>query len=274
MCWVELVNLSDWNRLYDWLFPRASIEDFRWILTTNLYSNFSMSSTCAYVPSLPCTRNTRCCISTRANEPIIPPTAVALFQRAARAARIYLEESPSNDCGEIEFPSVSKDDGSAAARDSEQKSHVQLALSISKEVGNSSMIVFNERTRRLIEAGGRPVSKYPNYARGGSVLIAVAPSAEEEWDFLEKLCKNEGRRVIIANGVFHNGLDWIEPIFYVRPCSGWGFLIREYPGDWKAVSARTGKALDDIEITLLSQGRLRRPDLPTASKALMRDFYA
>jgi hypothetical protein len=107
---------------------------------------------------------------------------------------------------------------------------------------------------------------------GAGVVIGVTPSASEEWAWLEVLCSSGIARVVVANGVFSNGVDWLEPVFYLKPCSGWGCLLRDWPSPFEAVSARTGLPLSGVEITLLTQGRLRRPDLATASRLLSSDY--
>lgn len=207
-----------------------------------------------------------------AQEPLVPPTYEAMYKRAARAARLYLEsnEIGTSRAAEVEFPPIIADDGSASARYRERESHARLAVAMAAEFGErAALVAFDELTLRMVRKEGGNATLWPQLGKG-DVVVGVAPSAEEEWNFLENIAGE--RCVVVANGLFNNGLDWLEPVFYVRPCSGWGVLIREFPATWKAVSARTGGALS-TQIALLTQGRIRRPDLPTASKALQKDYY-
>jgi hypothetical protein len=109
----------------------------------------------------------------------------------------------------------------------------------------------------------------------GAVVIAASPAVDEDWAWLEGVVAAGGGRTrcVVCNGRCSNGLEWLEPVFYVKPCTGWGVVLREYPRGFEVVSARTGAVLD-VDVKILQQGRVRRPDLRTCSSALMKDFYA
>lgn len=48
---------------------------------------------------------------------------------------------------------------------------------------------------------------------------------------------SESAAVVIVNGVFCNGLLPFEPVYYFKPISGWGSVVRQYPGPFAAYLA-------------------------------------
>jgi hypothetical protein len=104
-------------------------------------------------------------------------------------------------------------------------------------------------------------------------IVGVTPASDEEWLFLERIAEQNCHGVLVANGLFRNGLNWLEPVFYVKPCSGWGTLIKDYPNPYEVVSAKSGEVLEHVTVSVLKQGRIRKPDLQTVAKELQRDFY-
>lgn len=221
----------------------------------------------------------------------LPATYEGLYQRAAAAAKSALLSGVT--AAEIEFPatpSLSRSgDGSRAAERAERAGNARLAAIVAQVVNESGkgavVIAFDSRMAGAVrkEVAGSSVSvamvgeDIVNECAEATVLVAAMPAAEEDWKRLE-MAVGRGWAVIVCNGAFFNGLEWLEPVFHLKPCSGYGtstgFLLREYPAPYVVVSSRTGEALEDLEVEVLRQGRLRRPDFQAVSTALMTDFYA
>lgn len=227
---------------------------------------------------------------------MVPKTYAGLYTRAANAAVRALS---CGVCGvEIEFPPTPAlnraGDGSLRAETAERESNARLAVVIAAHFSDNlaTLIVFDRKMLNAVEAELMKNNvqaelmlwvdaKHLLHAsqcdqltgQEARPIIGVSPGALEEWEYLERLVRESRRKVIVANGLFHNGLDWLESVFYVKPCSGWGVLMKEYPHDYIAVSARTGTAINGLSVALLSQGRIRRPDLRTVSKALQSNYF-
>lgn len=54
---------------------------------------------------------------------------------------------------------------------------------------------------------------------------------------------SETATVVIVNGVFANGLMPFEPVFYFKPISGWGSVVRQYPGPFTAYLTGSNKVV-------------------------------
>lgn len=53
----------------------------------------------------------------------------------------------------------------------------------------------------------------------------------------------ETSTVVIVNGVFVNGYVPFEPVYYFKPISGWGSVVRQYPGPFTAYLADSNKVV-------------------------------
>lgn len=53
----------------------------------------------------------------------------------------------------------------------------------------------------------------------------------------------ESATVVIVNGVFANGFVPFEPVYYFKPVSGWGSVVRQYPGPFTAYLAGSNKVV-------------------------------
>lgn len=53
----------------------------------------------------------------------------------------------------------------------------------------------------------------------------------------------ETATVVIVNGVFVNGYVPFEPVYYFKPISGWGSVVRQYPGPFTAYLADSNKVV-------------------------------
>lgn len=51
----------------------------------------------------------------------------------------------------------------------------------------------------------------------------------------------ETATVVIINGVFVNGFVPFEPVYFFKPISGWGSVVRQYPGPFTAYLANSNK---------------------------------
>lgn len=49
--------------------------------------------------------------------------------------------------------------------------------------------------------------------------------------------------VVVVNGVFVNGFIPFEPVYFFKPISGWGSLVRQYPGNFVAYCAGTNEVV-------------------------------
>jgi hypothetical protein len=235
----------------------------------------------------------RCCRRAAATRtaacasPLIPSTYEELYSRAARAATAAV--AAGLPAVELEFPSTPSlsraGTGSRAADDAARASNARLAAAVAREVGATAavvVVVFDAAMRRAVrvELGngdGLKVHLWGEFGEAdlavGSVLVAASPGAEEEWAWLERRSRSGGVACVVCNGLFSNGLDWLDPVFFMKPCTGWGVVMLEFPDrQFRAVSGRTGNVLQEVRV--LKQGRIRRPDLQTASAVLMKDFYA
>lgn len=228
----------------------------------------------------------------------MPSTYTGLYSRAAAAAARAMSAGVRGI--EIEFPPTPSlnraGDGSRRAEAAERVSNARLAASIAQKLHSKQpvLLVFDDKMFRAVEdelklaninadiqlwSTTNHFDSQHLFSKNAdesidSPLIAVSPGALEEWTFLERAAQPGLRTVLVANGMFHNGMDWLEPAFYVKPCSGWGILLKEFPHEYVAVSARTGAVLDGLQIEVLSQGRIRRPDLNKVSNALQRDYFS
>lgn len=54
---------------------------------------------------------------------------------------------------------------------------------------------------------------------------------------------SETATVVIVNGVFVNGFMPFEPVYYFKPISGWGSVVRQYPGPFTAYLAGSNKVV-------------------------------
>lgn len=53
----------------------------------------------------------------------------------------------------------------------------------------------------------------------------------------------ETATVVIVNGVFVNGYVPFEPVYFFKPISGWGSVVRQYPSDFTAYLADSNKVV-------------------------------
>jgi hypothetical protein len=219
--------------------------------------------------------------------PLVPQTYASLYKRAGEAAERALAAGVR--AGEIEFPATPNlnraGDGSRRSLREAQESNAKLVVSLAKALRKLTpkFLCFDRAMMNAVHAElPENLSLDARRWTGDDMLadvldgpvVGVTPPSEEEWLILEKITDLNSHGVVVANGMFYNGLDWLEPIFYVKPCSGWGTLILEYPRPYQAVSAKTGDVLEHLDVSVLQQGKIRRPDLLTVSKELQRSFYA
>jgi len=98
------------------------------------------------------------------------------------------------------------------------------------------------------------------------VVVAVGPSDESQWLSLARLSKVVPS--IVVNGVCNNGYYLFDPCYYFKPISGRGYLIKQYPDNFKVYSASSPNKPLDVEVPFLEQGKFKRPDTRVAFAAL------
>lgn len=49
--------------------------------------------------------------------------------------------------------------------------------------------------------------------------------------------------MVIVNGVFVNGYMPFEPVYYFKPISGWGSVVRQYPGPFTTYLSPSNKVV-------------------------------
>ena len=60
----------------------------------------------------------------------------------------------------------------------------------------------------------------------------------------------ETATVVIVNGVFVNGYMPFEPVYYFKPISGWGSVVRQYPGKFTAYLTGSNKVVRPISLSV------------------------
>jgi hypothetical protein len=220
--------------------------------------------------------------------PKIPSTYSSLYARASAAAARALSDGIR--AGKIEFPPTPNlnraGDGSRRSLREAAESNAKLVASLGDVLTSMRprFIVFDMDMMTAIRAvapkaaGPLDAVRWKGAESAESLfldrlVVGVTPASDEEWHFLERIAERSGHGVLVANGLFRNGLDWLEPVFYVKPCSGWGTLIKDYPNPYEVVSAKSGEVLEHVSVSVLKQGRIRRQYLQTVSRELQRDFY-
>jgi len=105
-------------------------------------------------------------------------------------------------------------------------------------------------------------------AAAASVVVAVSPAGEAAWDALAALVPTVAA-VVIVNGHLCRGLAPWAPAYAIKPLSGRGWLVCAHPvpGGWALVDRRGVPVRGEVDV--LTQGRLRRPNLAAAWQALL-----
>lgn len=83
----------------------------------------------------------------------------------------------------------------------------------------AAIVAFDEPTIKTIRKEVSVAAIWPQVGESDAA-VGVVSFAEEEWSLLE---------IVDANSLFNNdvqnpinGLDWFEPVFFIRPCRDWG----------------------------------------------------
>ncbi|CAM9209906.1 unnamed protein product [Choristocarpus tenellus] len=182
---------------------------------------------------------------------------------------------------EVEFPplgSLNKiNDGSAKSRQLAQANTVAFTKKLVGGMGwgKKVYVVCCQPGVRgdLAKTGGADVRdldarNLPD-AKKGDIQVIVTPADQTQWRLAKQM--SETAPVVIVNGVFLNGFVPFEPVYYFKPISGWGSLVRQYPSPFTAYLADSNKVVPcDAELT--QQGDLRRPNLAKVSAALSKAF--
>lgn len=114
------------------------------------------------------------------------------------------------------------------------------------------------------------LSRLGDAPRGG-VVVAIIPAGEAAWDALAAavVAPHGAVAVIIVIGQLCSGLCPWAPAYAIRPISGRGWVVAAHPnpGGWALVDRRGVRLPGGVEV--LTQGRLRRPNLAAAWQALL-----
>lgn len=70
---------------------------------------------------------------------------------------------------------------------------------------------------------------------------------QSQWKLAKTMA--ETAPVVIVNGVFVNGYMPFEPVYYFKPISGWGSVVRQYPGPFTAYLANSNKVVSVTAVT-------------------------
>lgn len=74
--------------------------------------------------------------------------------------------------------------------------------------------------------------------------LCGAQADQSQWVLARKM--SETATVVIVNGVFINGFVPFEPVYYFKNISGWGSVVRQYPGDFTAYLAGTNEVVGQV----------------------------
>ncbi|CAM9698182.1 unnamed protein product [Discosporangium mesarthrocarpum] len=182
---------------------------------------------------------------------------------------------------EVEFPplgSLNKiNDGSAKNRDLAQANTVAFTKKLIGGMGwgKKVWVVCCQPGVKsaLTKSGAADVrelsSKNLPQAKKGDVQVVVTPADQGQWRIAAEMSKTA--TVVIVNGVFMNGFIPFEPVYYFKPISGWGSLVRQYPSPFTAYLAGTNEVVP-CSPDLLRAGDVRRPNLANVSAALSKAF--
>ncbi|OSX79406.1 hypothetical protein BU14_0077s0026 [Porphyra umbilicalis] len=210
---------------------------------------------------------------------LVPPTFAALHDAASASVVALLPTTPHM---EVEVPAPgglnATGDGSASSARAAAAASVAVAAAIAAAVtaaGRPAALLpgarrRQRRRRRQWQRGAPPprVLARAADAAAASVVVAVSPAGTAAWDALAALVPTVAA-VVIVNGHLCRGLAPWAPAYAVKPLSGRGWLVCAHPvpGGWALVD-RWGVRVRG-EVAVLTQGRLRRPDLAAAWQALL-----
>ncbi|CAM9437840.1 unnamed protein product [Laminaria digitata] len=182
---------------------------------------------------------------------------------------------------EVEFPPLASlnkiNDGSAKNRRLARANTLNFVKKLVGAVGRGKKvyIVCCDPSARvdLGQVSGADVrdlnAKNLPPVKAGDVQVIVTPADQSQWKLAKKMA--ETATVVIVNGVFVNGYMPFEPVYYFKPISGWGSVVRQYPGKFTAYLTGSNKVVP-CEAGLATQGEIRRPDLRSAANALSAAF--
>ncbi len=244
-----------------------------------VHNNIGLRSVDTRIQRSPCAA--RLCVRRVPSASLIAPSSYEeMYTRAARASDAALRDGVR--AVEVEFPatpSLSRaGDGSLAAERAERQSNARLAAAVARSLSpNVVVVTFDKRMMKALESISVSAISASNLSttKSTNTIVAAMPAVEEDWALLESLARNQGRQVVVCNGVSYNGMEWLEPVFHLKPCTGYGkmtgILLREYPHPYRVLSARTDNVLE-MDVAILQEGRRKRPDFQSVSSALMEDW--
>eukprot|EP00611_Tribonema_gayanum_P003250 TRINITY_DN12526_c0_g1_i1.p1 TRINITY_DN12526_c0_g1~~TRINITY_DN12526_c0_g1_i1.p1 ORF type:complete len:189 (+),score=53.80 TRINITY_DN12526_c0_g1_i1:514-1080(+) len=175
-------------------------------------------------------------------------------------------------------------DGSAKNRKLTLESNsafvTKLVASLSKSVKGKVWVMCCEPGTRQylatsIKGGKAELIDMPSTAKNfppaaaGDVHVIVTPGDISQW----RLARDMGKvaPVVVCNGLFANGYEAFTPVYYFKPISGWGFLLKSYPADWTVFLAGTEEVLP-CQVDMMGAGELLRPNLGKVSSLLQSEW--
>ncbi|CBJ27451.1 conserved unknown protein [Ectocarpus siliculosus] len=209
-----------------------------------------------------------------ANYDAIAAQAIAAVQAGLKSGEKAME---------VEFPPLASlnkiNDGSAKNRRLARENTLSFAKKLVGAIGKSKKAYvvccqpgakadFGIGVRGAADVRDINAKNLPP-AKAGDVVVVVTPADQGQWKLAKKMA--ETTTVVIVNGVFVNGYVPFEPVYYFKPISGWGSVVRQYPGPFTAYLANSNKVVP-CDAGLVKQGDIRRPDLRSAANALSAAF--
>lgn len=184
---------------------------------------------------------------------------------------------------EVEFPPLAsanaRGDGSAK---SERLTHEANAVFVSKlerslASNGHSVVVVGCTSGAASALGPNAVllRDAPSSAAQASVVVCVAPFADEQWDAVEALGAAEGTTaVVVVNGLLSNGR--LPHAYYYKPLTAFstqtGGVVRRYPGPYEVYDRRRPAQPLELEVALATLGRRALPDTKDAQMLLQSTF--
>uniref|UniRef100_A0A7S2XUE4 DUF1995 domain-containing protein n=1 Tax=Fibrocapsa japonica TaxID=94617 RepID=A0A7S2XUE4_9STRA len=188
---------------------------------------------------------------------------------------------------EVEFPPLAAlnklGDGSAKSAKMIKEANAEFAKKLVTSLTSSRSKVwvvccepgYKKMLEEAIGTQNKKVEVVPLSSRNlpdaspKDVLIFLTPGDDSQWKIAAKL--GETAPVVVVNGLFNNGYGALEPVYYLKPFSGWGYLMRQFPNDFTVYLTGEKKPLD-LKVTMMEMGNLRRPDSTVVGKVLQSEF--
>lgn len=162
---------------------------------------------------------------------------------------------------EVDFPPIAsvnaRGDGSAKSEAlvaaANAKFVAKLTDGLKRRAKATVTVIGCGGARAALGAGAVTLRDGAQLAATGDVALVVSPADIEQWEAAAALdcC------VVIVNGLLNNG--FAQHAYFYKPLTAFsaqtGGCVRRYPGPYQIYDATSGKVVDDLEVTLVRQGR-------------------